>query len=54
MQLLNPLGQDASLMRRHPLEGILGAVALNCRRQQPNLGSVRDRAYLWSDGGDDP
>lgn len=38
MQLLNPLGQDASFMRRHPLEGILRAVALNLRRQQPNLG----------------
>lgn len=37
MRLLNALSQDASLMRRHPLEGILGAVALNLRRQQPNL-----------------
>jgi phenylalanyl-tRNA synthetase beta chain len=37
MRLLNPLGQDASLMRRHPLEGILGTVALNLRRQQPNV-----------------
>ncbi len=35
--LLNPLGQDASLMRRHPLEGMLGAVAINLRRQQPNV-----------------
>ena len=37
MRLLNPLSQDASLMRRHPLEGILEAVALNLRRQQPNV-----------------
>ena len=49
MQLLNPLGQDASFMRRHPLEGILGAVALNLRRQQPNLAPVRDRAHVWAD-----
>lgn len=37
MRLLNPLSQDASVMRRHPLEGILGAVALNLRRQQSNV-----------------
>jgi phenylalanyl-tRNA synthetase beta chain len=36
MRLLNPLSREASVMRRHPLEGILGAVALNLRRQQPN------------------
>jgi phenylalanyl-tRNA synthetase beta chain len=37
MRLLNPLSQDASMMRRHPLEGILAAVALNLRRQQPDV-----------------
>ncbi len=49
MRLLNPLSQDASLMRRHPLEGVLGTVALNLRRQQPNvrvfeIGSTYGRA----------
>jgi phenylalanyl-tRNA synthetase beta chain len=34
MRLLNPLSQEASLMRRHPLEGVLPAVALNLRHQQ--------------------
>jgi phenylalanyl-tRNA synthetase beta chain len=37
MRLLNPLSQDASLMRRHPLEGILSAVALNLRRQTSSV-----------------
>ena len=37
MRLLNPLSQDASLMRRHPLEGVLAAVALNLRRQQSDV-----------------
>jgi len=32
--LLNPLSQDASRMRRHPLEGVLGALVTNLRRQQ--------------------
>jgi len=51
MQLLNPLGQDASLMRRHPLEGILGAAALNLRRQQPNLGLFEiGRTYGRTEG----
>jgi hypothetical protein len=35
--LRNPLSQEASQMRRHPLEGILGAVGVNLRRQQPNV-----------------
>ncbi|MGH7332534.1 MAG: phenylalanine--tRNA ligase subunit beta [Candidatus Rokuibacteriota bacterium] len=51
MRLLNPLGQDASLMRRHPLEGTLGAVALNLRRQQPNLGLFEiGRTYGRTEG----
>ncbi len=37
LQLLNPLSQDASLLRSHPLEGVLGAVATNGRRQQPDV-----------------
>jgi len=36
LQLLNPLGQDAALLRQHPLEGVLGVVATNLRRQQPD------------------
>jgi phenylalanyl-tRNA synthetase beta chain len=39
MRLLNPLGQDASLMRRHPLEGVLAAAALNLRRQQVHVSA---------------
>jgi phenylalanyl-tRNA synthetase beta chain len=37
LPLLNPLSQDASLMRRHLLEGLLGVVATNVRRQQPDV-----------------
>ena len=37
LALLNPLAQDASLLRQHPLEGVLGAVATNLRRQQPDV-----------------
>lgn len=37
MALLNPLSADAALMRRHPLEGVLSAVALNLRHQQPDV-----------------
>ena len=35
--LLNPLAQDASVLRSHPLEGLLGAVSVNLRRQQPDV-----------------
>ena len=38
LRLLNPLSQDASLLRIHPLEGVLAAVAVNVRRQQPDVG----------------
>jgi phenylalanyl-tRNA synthetase beta chain len=37
LELMNPLSQDASLLRQHPLEGLLGVVATNVRRQQPNV-----------------
>ena len=37
LALLNPLAQDASLLRMHPLEGVLGSVALNLRHRQPNV-----------------
>jgi phenylalanyl-tRNA synthetase beta chain len=35
--LLNPLSRDASLLRHNPLEGVLGAVATNLRKQQPSV-----------------
>src|SRR5881409_1387733 len=38
LRLLNPLSQDASLLRIHPLEGVLAAVSVNVRRQQPDVG----------------
>jgi phenylalanyl-tRNA synthetase beta chain len=37
LALVNPLSQDAALLRHHPLVGVLGAVALNLRRQQPGV-----------------
>jgi phenylalanyl-tRNA synthetase beta chain len=37
IELLNPLAQDASLLRQHPLDGLLGVVAVNVRRQQPDV-----------------
>ena len=37
LQLLNPLAQDAALLRQHPLEGVLGVIATNLRRQQPDV-----------------
>jgi phenylalanyl-tRNA synthetase beta chain len=51
--LLNPLSQDASVLRQHPLDGVLGVVATNVRRQQ---GDVRvfeiGRTYTRAPGGD--
>ncbi|HEY3066190.1 MAG TPA: phenylalanine--tRNA ligase subunit beta [Methylomirabilota bacterium] len=37
LPLLNPLSQDASIMRRHVLDGVLDAIATNVRRQQPDV-----------------
>jgi phenylalanyl-tRNA synthetase beta chain len=37
LTLANPLSQDASRLRRHPLEGVLRAVATNVRRQQSDV-----------------
>jgi phenylalanyl-tRNA synthetase beta chain len=34
VELMNPLAQDASLLRVNPLEGVLSAVGINVRRQQ--------------------
>lgn len=35
--LLNPLARDAAVLRTHPLQGLLGVVATNLRRQQPSV-----------------
>jgi len=37
VELMNPLAQDASLLRVNPLEGVLSAMATNVRRQQPDV-----------------
>ena len=37
VELVNPLAQDASLLRVNPLEGVLSAVSTNVRRQQPDV-----------------
>jgi phenylalanyl-tRNA synthetase beta chain len=34
LKLLNPLSQDAAALRAHPLEGLLGVIATNLRKQQ--------------------
>jgi len=36
IELLNPMSEEGSLLRQHPLDGLLGAVATNVRRRQPN------------------
>jgi phenylalanyl-tRNA synthetase beta chain len=37
LRLRNPLSQDASLLRPSPLEGVLAALSVNVRRQQPDV-----------------
>ena len=37
VELMNPLAQDASLLRVNPLEGVLSAIATNARRQQADV-----------------
>jgi phenylalanyl-tRNA synthetase beta chain len=37
LALVNPLSQDGALLRPHPLVGVLGALALNLRRQQAGV-----------------
>jgi phenylalanyl-tRNA synthetase beta chain len=37
LKLLNPLSQDASALRAHPLEGLLRVVATNLRKQQSGV-----------------
>ena len=53
LSLLNPLSQDASYLRRHPLDGILGVVAINARRQQSDVRVFEiGKTYEASAGGD--
>jgi phenylalanyl-tRNA synthetase beta chain len=53
LKLLNPLSQDASALRAHPLEGLLGVVAANLRRQQPGVRVFEIcRTYEPALGGD--
>lgn len=35
--LVNPLSQDAAMLRHHPLAGVLGALAVNLRRQHAGV-----------------
>jgi len=51
--LLNPLSADASLLRQHPLDGVLGAVATNVRRRQSDVRVFEiGRTYERTAGGD--
>lgn len=53
VMLLNPLSQDASHLRTHPLEGVLGVVATNARRQQADVRIFEvARTYQHAAGGD--
>ena len=53
LKLLNPLSQDASELRAHPLEGLLGVIATNLRRQQPGVRVFEIcRTYKRALGGD--
>jgi phenylalanyl-tRNA synthetase beta chain len=53
LKLLNPLSQDASTLRAHPLEGLLGVIATNLRRQQPGVRVFEIcRTYEAALGGD--
>jgi phenylalanyl-tRNA synthetase beta chain len=49
--LLNPLSQDSSLLRTHPLEGVLAVVATNVRRRQPSIRVFEvARTYMRTPG----
>ena len=53
LKLLNPLSQDASALRAHPLEGLLGVIATNLRRQQTGVRVFElGRTYEAAAGGD--
>jgi phenylalanyl-tRNA synthetase beta chain len=52
IELLNPMSEEASLLRHHPLQGLLGAVATNVRRRQPNVGLFElASVYMRADDG---
>ena len=51
VELMNPLAQDASLLRTHPLEGVVTAVATNVRRQQADVRVFEvGKVYQWGNG----
>jgi phenylalanyl-tRNA synthetase beta chain len=51
LALVNPLSQEAALLRPHPLAGVLGAMAVNLRRQQPSVRLFEiTRTYERRDG----
>src|SRR5262247_1314341 len=51
VELMNPLAQDASLLRVNPLEGVLSAVATNVRRQQADVRAFEvGKTYRWGNG----
>ncbi|PYM90729.1 MAG: phenylalanine--tRNA ligase subunit beta [Candidatus Rokuibacteriota bacterium] len=52
VELLNPLATDASWLRVHPLEGVLGAIATNVRRQQSDV-RVFEICKTYARGGGD-
>jgi phenylalanyl-tRNA synthetase beta chain len=53
LPLRNPLTQDASLLRQHPLDGVLGVVATNARRRQADVRVFEiGRTYERATGGD--
>ena len=37
IELVNPMSEEAAVLRHHPLDGVLGAVATNQRRRQSNV-----------------
>jgi phenylalanyl-tRNA synthetase beta chain len=52
IELLNPMSEEGSLLRQHPLDGLLGAVATNVRRRQPNVRLFEIApVYAQGDGG---
>jgi phenylalanyl-tRNA synthetase beta chain len=53
LALRNPLSQDLAVLRAHPLDGVLGAVATNVRRQQPDVRVFEiGRTYAPAAAGD--
>ncbi|HEX2438040.1 MAG TPA: phenylalanine--tRNA ligase subunit beta [Methylomirabilota bacterium] len=59
LALLNPLTQDLSLLRQHPLDGVLAAVSVNARRRQPDVrvfevGRTYERAPEGDTGTREP